>query len=165
MLSDLDRNALLRNTVTPTMMRGADVTNQIPGVATAQVDIRLLPDEDTTAFKRELRRIIDDPKVELETLPDVAPRFSAPTDTKLFHTIEHVINEEVPAVPIATTTDVGATDRPVYAGLGLVCYGLTPYFVEMAIDRRGEHGDDERIAVNTLGWAVRFVQRILVEMQ
>jgi acetylornithine deacetylase/succinyl-diaminopimelate desuccinylase-like protein len=165
LLSDLDRNALLRNTVSPTMMRGADVTNQVPGEASAQVDIRLLPDEDTTAFRRELKRIIDDPKVEIQTLPGLQPRFNASPDTKLFHTIEHVVHEVVPGVPIATTTDVGATDRPVYAGVGLVCYGLTPYFIEMAIDRRGEHGDDERIPVNTLGWAVRFVQRILVEMQ
>jgi acetylornithine deacetylase/succinyl-diaminopimelate desuccinylase-like protein len=165
LLSDIDRNALVRNTVVPTMLRGADVTNQIPGEATAQVDLRLLPDEDTTTFKRQLTRIIDDPQVEIQSLPDVAPRFSAPPDTKLFHTIEHVVHELVPGVPIATTTDVGATDRPVYAGLGLVCYGLTPYFIEKAIDRRGEHGDDERIPVNTLGWGVRFVQKILVEMQ
>jgi acetylornithine deacetylase/succinyl-diaminopimelate desuccinylase-like protein len=165
LLSDLDRNALLRNTVAPTMMRGADVTNQVPGEATAQIDIRLLADEDTTAFKRELSRIIDDPKVEVQTLPGLQPRFNSSPDTKLFHTIEHVVHEVVPGVPIATTTDVGATDRPVYADVGIVCYGLTPYFIEMAIDRRGEHGDDERIPVNTLGWGVRFVQRILTEMQ
>jgi acetylornithine deacetylase/succinyl-diaminopimelate desuccinylase-like protein len=165
LLGDPDRNALLRNTVTPTMMRGADVTNIIPGEATAQIDIRLLPDVDTTAFKRDLRRIIDDPKVEIQTLPDVAPRFSAPTDTRLFHTIEHVVHELMPGVPIATTTDAGATDRPTYAGAGIVCYGMTPYFIEMAIDRRGEHGDDERIPVNTLGWAVRFVEKVLTEMQ
>lgn len=165
LLADPDRNALVRNTVSPTMMRGAEVTNIIPGEATAQIDVRLLPDVDTAAFKRELRRVIDDPKVEIETLPDVTPRFSAPTDTPLFRAIEHVIHELVPGVPVATTTDVGATDRPTYAAAGIVCYGLTPYFIEMAIDRRGEHGDDERIPVNTLGWSVRFVEKILMEMQ
>ena len=165
LLGDPGRNALLRNTVTPTVLHGAEVTNIIPGEATANLDIRLLPDEDTAAFKRELARIIDDPKVEIRTLPGVMPRFSAPTNTALFHAIEHVVHEIIPGVPIATVTDAGATDRPVYAGLGIACYGLTPYFIEMAIDRLGEHGDDERIPVNTVGWGVRFYVKLLGEMQ
>jgi hypothetical protein len=35
----------------------------------------------------------------------------------------------------------------------------------MAIDRLGEHGDDERIPVNTVGWGVRFYVKLLGEMQ
>jgi carboxypeptidase PM20D1 len=147
------------------VMHGADVTNIIPGEATAQIDIRLLPDEDTTAFKRTLTRVIDDPRVTMETLPGMQPPFSAPTNTALFRTIEHVVHEMMPGVPVATSTDDGASDRPAYSGGGLVCYGLTPALVELDVVRKGMHGDDERIPVATLGWGVRFVQRILTEMQ
>ena len=165
LLSDPGRNALLRNTVSPTVLRGGEVTNNIPGEASANLDIRLLPDEDTTAFKQALRRIVNDPKVEIRTLPGVMPRFSAPTNTALFRSIAHVADELMPGIPVATVTDAGATDRPVYAGLGIVCYGVTPYFIEMSIDRQGEHGDDERIPVNTLGWGVRYYVKLLGEMQ
>lgn len=165
LLGDPDRNALLRNTISPTVLHGAEVTNIIPGEATANLDIRLLPDEDTTAFKRELARIIDDPKVEIHTLPGIEPRFSAPANTALFYGIERAVHELAPGLPVATETDAGATDRPAYAGLGIICYGLSPYLVEMEIDRRGEHGDDERIPLNTIGWGVRFYQNLLTEMQ
>ena len=165
LLGDAGRNALLRNTISPTVLHGAEVTNIIPGEATANLDIRLLPDEDTAVFKRELARIIDDPKVEIRTIPGIEPRFSASTTTALFHGIERVIHEMAPGLPVATTTDAGATDRPTYAGLGITCYGLAPYLVERDIDRRGEHGDDERIPVNTVGWGVRFYEKLLTEMQ
>jgi acetylornithine deacetylase/succinyl-diaminopimelate desuccinylase-like protein len=165
LLGDPDRNALLRNTISPTVLHGAEVTNIIPGEATANLDIRLLPGEDTAAFKKELARIVDDPKVEIRTLPGVEPPFNAPANTALFHGIERAVHELAPGLPIATETDAGATDRPAYAGAGIICYGLSPYLVEMAIDRRGEHGDDERIPVNTLGWGVRFYQTLLTEMQ
>jgi acetylornithine deacetylase/succinyl-diaminopimelate desuccinylase-like protein len=165
LLSDPDRNALLRNTISPTVLHGAEVTNIIPGEATANLDIRLLPDEDTAAFKKELTRIVDDPKVEIHTLPGIEPTFSAPANTALFRGIERTIHEMAPGLPVATQTDAGATDRPTYAGAGIICYGLSPYLVEMEIDRRGEHGDDERIPLNTLGWGVRFYQKLLMEMQ
>jgi acetylornithine deacetylase/succinyl-diaminopimelate desuccinylase-like protein len=165
LLGDPDRNALLRNTISPTVLHGAEVTNIIPGEATANLDIRLLPGEDTAAFKNELARIVDDPKVEIRTLPGIEPPFNAPANTALFHGIERAVHELAPGLPVATETDAGATDRPAYAGAGIICYGLSPYLVEMAIDRRGEHGDDERIPVNTLGWGVRFYQKLLTEMQ
>jgi acetylornithine deacetylase/succinyl-diaminopimelate desuccinylase-like protein len=165
LLSDPDRNALLRNTISPTVLHGAEVTNIIPGEATANLDIRLLPDVDTAAFKQEIARIVDDPKVEIRTLPGIEPRFSAPANTALFRGIERAVHEMAPGLPVATVTDAGATDRPTYAGAGIICYGLSPYLVEMEIDRRGEHGDDERIPLNTLGWGVRFYQKLLTEMQ
>jgi acetylornithine deacetylase/succinyl-diaminopimelate desuccinylase-like protein len=163
--SDPDRNALLRNTISPTVLHGAEVTNIIPGEATGNLDIRLLPDEDTAAFKTALTRIVDDPKVEIRTLPGLEPKFNAPINTALFHGIERAVHEMAPGLPVATTTDAGATDRPTYAGAGIICYGLSPYLVEMDIDRRGEHGDDERIPLNTLGWGVRFYEKLLTEMQ
>jgi acetylornithine deacetylase/succinyl-diaminopimelate desuccinylase-like protein len=165
LLSDPDRNALLRNTIAPTVLHGAEVTNIIPGEATANLDIRLLPDEDTVAFKNELTRVVDDPKVEIRTLPGFEPKFNSTANTALFRGIERAVHEMAPGLPVATETDAGATDRPAYAGAGIICYGLSPYLVEMDIDRRGEHGDDERIPLNTIGWGVRFYQKLLTEMQ
>jgi acetylornithine deacetylase/succinyl-diaminopimelate desuccinylase-like protein len=54
LLSQPERNALLRNTVTPTVLRGSEKTNIIPQEASAELDIRLLPDQDTTEFRRAL---------------------------------------------------------------------------------------------------------------
>jgi acetylornithine deacetylase/succinyl-diaminopimelate desuccinylase-like protein len=63
LLSEPERNALLRNTISPTVLVGSNKTNTIPQRATAELDIRLLPDEDPAAFTKELRRIIADTSV------------------------------------------------------------------------------------------------------
>jgi acetylornithine deacetylase/succinyl-diaminopimelate desuccinylase-like protein len=161
LLSEPERNALLRNTVSETVLTGANKTNIIPQEASAELDIRLLPDEDTLAFRRELLRVIGDSAVALTTIAEVPPRFDAPLDTELFRAIERVAGELLPGVPIATPISAGASDRPYYAGAGIICYGLDPYLVDLADNRRGVHGNDERLSVENVGWGVRFYVNLL----
>jgi len=67
-LGDPYRNAILRNTIAPTVLTGSTQTNIIPPVASAQLDIRLMPDQDTAAFKQQLARVIADTSVHIETM-------------------------------------------------------------------------------------------------
>src|SRR5437867_1362077 len=56
--ADLTYNALLRNTISITGLKGSDKTNVIPPIATAAPDVRLLPGQDPAAFLRsEERRV------------------------------------------------------------------------------------------------------------
>jgi acetylornithine deacetylase/succinyl-diaminopimelate desuccinylase-like protein len=165
LLSSPERNALLRATVTPTVLTGSNKTNVIPQEASAEIDIRLLPDEDTTAFRRELLRVLADPKLTLVTIGDVAPRFDAPLDTPLFHAIERVAGRMLPGVPVATPISAGASDRPYYAAAGITCYGLDPWLVELEENRLEVHGNDERLSLENLGFGLRLYTGILEEMQ
>lgn len=56
LLSDPSRDAYLRNTVQPTVLRASEKTNVIPAEASAELDIRLLPGTDTAAFMASLRQ-------------------------------------------------------------------------------------------------------------
>lgn len=161
LLSEPERNALLRNTVSITVLTGSNKTNTIPQVASAELDIRLLPGEDTTAFRKQLLAVIADPAVEDHTIDDVPPPFEAPLDTDLFRAIEAVAHQMVPGVPIATPISTGASDRPTYAQAGLICYGVDPWLVELSENRRGVHGNDERVSVENIGWGVRFYSAVL----
>src|SRR6266700_4871477 len=58
--ADLTYNALLRNTISITGLRGSDKTNVIPPVATAAIDVRLLPGQDPAAFLADLTRVVGD---------------------------------------------------------------------------------------------------------
>ncbi|HWA16386.1 MAG TPA: M20/M25/M40 family metallo-hydrolase, partial [Gemmatimonadales bacterium] len=78
LLKEPERNALLRNTISPTVLSGSNKTNTIPQFASVELDIRLLPDEDPEAFKRELVRVIGDSSVRLEEISPLPPRFDAP---------------------------------------------------------------------------------------
>jgi acetylornithine deacetylase/succinyl-diaminopimelate desuccinylase-like protein len=79
--------------------------------------------------------------------------------------IEQVAARLVPGAPFATTISTGATDRPYYAGAGIICYGVDPYLVDIEDVRRGVHGTDERISVENLGFGLRLYMGILQEMQ
>jgi len=98
-LSDPHRNAFLRNTIAPMVLTGSNRTNIIPPVAAAELDIRLIPDEDTTAFKRQLARVIGDSSIHFEVMPGVMPSYSANINSALVHAVEAQIHEMLPRVP------------------------------------------------------------------
>lgn len=81
------------------MLVGSNKTNTIPSQASAELDIRLLPDEDTLAFRRELLRVIADTGVSLTMIGDMAPRFSAPLDTEMSRAIQRTAARLLPGVP------------------------------------------------------------------
>lgn len=159
--SEAERNALLRNTISPTVLVGSNKTNTIPQVATADLDIRLLPDQDPVAFLAELRRVIADPRITLEEISPLPPRYSAPLGTELFQALEATAAELLPGVPVATPISPGASDRPSYAAAGIVAYGLDPYLIPIEENRYQVHGNDERISVENVGFGVRFYVSLL----
>ena len=165
LLSEPERNALLRNTISPTVLTGSNKTNTIPQEASAELDIRLLPDEDPDAFHRELARIIADSTVTIELIAPIPPRYDAPLDTDLFKAISAVAHRLLPGVPIATPVSPGASDRPSYAQAGIVCYGVDPYLVPLEENRYEVHGNDERISLENIGWGVRFYVEVLRQIQ
>ena len=147
------------------MLAGSDKTNSIPQQASAELDIRLLPDQDTTAFRRELERVIADPKITLESIGDMAPRYDAPLDTELFHAIERVAGRLLPGLPIATPVSAGASDRPYYASAGLICYGIDPWLVELEESRHSVHGNNERLSLENIEFGLKLYSGIVREMQ
>ena len=165
LLSEPERNALLRNTISPTVLVGSNKINTIPAEASAELDIRLLPDQDTLTFRRELLRVIDDSSVSLSLVGDIPRRFSAPLNTELARVVEQVAREMLPGVPFGPAVGTGATDRPYYASAGITCYGIDPYLVELEEGRREVHGNDERISLKNLEFGLRLHIGILERMR
>jgi acetylornithine deacetylase/succinyl-diaminopimelate desuccinylase-like protein len=164
LLSQPERAALLRNTITPTVLKGSEKTNIIPQEASVELDIRLLPDEDTVAFRRTLERLIADPRIELEAIGDMAPRYDAPLDTEMFKALERVAGRMLPGVPVATPVSAGASDRPYWAAAGVICYGIDPWLVELEESRYSVHGNDERLSLENIEFGLRLYVGTMLEM-
>jgi acetylornithine deacetylase/succinyl-diaminopimelate desuccinylase-like protein len=165
LLSDPYRNAILRNTVVPTVLKGSDKTNIIPGEASAQLDIRLLPDQDTAAFHHELDRVIGDTSVHSVVFPGVTPYYNASINTAMVRAVETVIAKMLPGVPVGTPLATGATDRPTYAQLGIEAYGLEPFLVESSDELKEVHGNNERVSVENIGFALKFMVAVMEQVQ
>src|SRR5204862_5053578 len=77
--ADLTYNALLRNTISITGLRGSEKTNVIPPVAAAALDVRLLPGQDPAAFLADLIRVVGDSAVTFRPQGPNWPATESPT--------------------------------------------------------------------------------------
>jgi acetylornithine deacetylase/succinyl-diaminopimelate desuccinylase-like protein len=146
---DREVSALLRNTISITVVKAGYKTNVIPGTAEAELDVRLLPGEDPGKFLAELRAVIDDPTVEIENDNTFHAPNESRTDSDLFHAFESVLAQRYPGVPVTTKLLTGATECVLYRPLGIECYGFTPLIATPEQLSTG-HGDDERIDEKTV---------------
>lgn len=164
-LRDVYWNAILRNTISLTVLRGSSKTNVIPAEASAELDIRLLPDQDPAAVLRELQAIVNDTLV--RWTPLLAPKtpFESPIDTDLFRAIERASRDRDPGALVTTPMFTAASDRPTYRALGITVYGVDPFKVPRAEMQRGMHGNDERLSVANLAFGVRYVYDVLRYVQ
>ena len=164
-LGDVYWNAILRNTIALTGLQGSNKTNVIPAEATADVDIRLLPDADPAAMLASLKQVVADTAVTWAPLLTPKTPLENPIDTDLFRAIERAARERDPGAMVTTPMLTGATDRPTYRKLGLITYGFDPFKVEASDAQRGVHGNDERLSVANVGFGVRYLYDVLRYVQ
>jgi acetylornithine deacetylase/succinyl-diaminopimelate desuccinylase-like protein len=144
---DESLNFLLRDTISLTMMGGAEQTNVIPPEAWANLDVRILPGGNPQALLAEIRRVVDDPNVSVEPLNgEFREANYSPTNNALYGAIRAVSEKYFPGTPVVPHITSGYTENQRYRPLGIRAYGFSPY---TATDEEGntEHGNDERIRV------------------
>ena len=164
-LSDVYWNAILRNTISLTGLLGSNKTNVIPPEASAEVDIRLLPDQDPDSMLATLKAVVADTAVTFTPLIVPKTPFESSTDTDFFRAVERVARERDPGAFVTSSMLTGATDRPMYRRLGIQVYGLDPFRTNDVDYQRGVHGNDERIAVVNFLSGVRFLYDVLRYVQ
>ncbi len=158
-LSSRGRAALVRNTVTITVLEGAPRTNVAPAEAYAHLDARILPGQRCDVFANRIRAVISDPGVEIE--PILAfPSRSSPADTPLFDAIRATAAELDPGAAVVPRVIAGFTDAHYFRDLGIVAYGFVPRWLPPS-ESRGVHGPNERIAIQNLDRGVKTLVRIL----
>jgi len=152
--------AMIRTTISPTIITGGYRVNVIPSEAKATLDVRMLPGENPDAFLESVRRVINDPEVSVAVSSAVdgrpAAQGTARLDTEVFRTLEAEVKKHYGVVTLPTL-GVGATDMAQVRAKGVQCYGTGP-----ATDREdgskgfGAHSDQERILESELHRFVRF---------
>lgn len=152
-------HALIRNTISITMLEGSSKINVVPPDASAELDCRILPDQDPEEFLNELRFIIDDPQVTLETIMVFTPAVTSP-DTILYRAIQNVLGKHYPDAPVIPNVGRGFTDSHFFRDLGIACYGFSPTLIPFE-DRGGVHGNNERISIENVHRSVRLTLEIL----
>jgi len=156
-------HAMTRTTLVPTIIKGGFRINVIPGDALAQIDVRALPDEDVERLAEALRKVINDPQIEV--VPPVGGRpASVPSrhDNELFGALERSQKRQFPGAITMPMMVVGATDSAQLRAKGVQAYGVGTVYADKEVT--GMHGNDERISVKGLGQFMEFIWHAVLDV-
>lgn len=158
---DPELDAQLRTTMSPTMLTAGIKINVIPTVAQGQVDVRRLPDETREEIVARVRRIINDPAVEVAPAPGQTMPATEPSSltTPLYQAMEKALLASSAHAVVIPYMSRGATDGSFLREKGMAVYGA-PLFLRENNESRA-HGNDERLSVRNLTAGVNLLWRIV----
>jgi acetylornithine deacetylase/succinyl-diaminopimelate desuccinylase-like protein len=164
---ELTHYSMLRTSVVPTIIKAGFRSNVIPSEAEATLDVRALPDEDMNKLYAELRRVINDPAVEVVAGDPAVQRPASPPsrlDSEMFQTIESVVKQLYPGAVTLPTMMTGATDMAQLRAKGVQSYGIGPIIEEKDHAANGAHSDDERLEEAALYRFMQFLWATVTEI-
>ena len=157
--------SMLHTSLVPTIIDGGFRYNVIPSEAKATIDVRLHPDEDQSAFLDQVRKVINDPAVEVRWGRDrYRPAGGSRIDTEAYAVLEAQLKKHYNTV-VLPTMGTGATDMAQIRSKGIQCYGVGPALdTEDGPKGFGAHSDQERILESELHRFVRFQYDVVMQL-
>ena len=161
-LVDPNANSMVRTSISPTIIEGGFRSNVIPAEATVRLDIRALPDDDPQWLAEEMRKVINDPAIEIAPPGRGRPvNPPMPMDSDLFRALQKAQERVFPGGLTVPTMGTGATDSSYLRAKGILSYGLgVPKGPEGGL----AHGNDERASVEGMGRFVQFLYQTVIEV-
>jgi len=154
--------AMVANTITPTILRGGEAVNQVPGEASCDMDGRLLPGQSAADLIREVQQVIG-PRLEL-TLLDSEAGTEGSAETALFGIIEEELRAAHPGAVVVPNLIPAYTDGRYFSRLGTTWYGFSP--LRMPLEPGPSfasliHGFDERLPLDGFRWGLHVLYRVV----
>ena len=159
-------SSMLRTSVSPNIFQGGYRSNVIPSEAKATLDVRMLPDEDAVAFLEQVKRVVNDPAVEVRfTSQEVRPSgTTAKLDAEAYKALEAGITRVYNTITLPTMS-TGATDMAQLRAKGVQCFGIGPAAdMEDGPKGFGAHSDQERLLESELHRFVRFNWEVVTSL-
>jgi len=150
--------SMLHTSISPNIIQGGYQVNVIPSQAEATLDIRALPGEDMAAFYDLMRKVIDDPSVDVVPNTNNQRPGAAPSrlDSDGFRAVEAAY-KKIYGVVTLPMMQTGATDMAFLRAKGMQCYGVGAMVDEEDAPKGyGPHSDQERILETALYQHVQF---------
>ena len=152
-------NAMLRNTISPTILQAGVRDNVIPSEARAILNVRLLPGELPGEFAEAMLKVVNDPQIRIE-IASINSRPSPPSDldTDFYRAIVKAAHAVFPGAPVLPLMSTGFTDSAELRMRNVTCYGLMPFpLTEEEIARI--HADNERLPIASIRPGIELIYR------
>jgi acetylornithine deacetylase/succinyl-diaminopimelate desuccinylase-like protein len=155
-------NAIVRDTISLTILQGGSKINVIPSESTASLDCRLIPGSSKEDFLKGVKKRLGD-EVEVEVVSESHSLPPSPLDTDLFQAIQRFAAQNDPNCPVVPLLLSGATDSRFLREKGVITYDFCPFRLAES-EMKTEHGNDERIALENLRFGMKMLVEILKEV-
>ena len=155
-------NAMVRDTISLTMLQGGSKANVIPSESNATLDCRLIPGSSKKNFLKEIKRRLGE-EIEVEGSMEGNPVPPSPFNTDLFQAIQKFASKNDPDCPVVPLLLPGATDSRFLRKKGITTYDFCPFRLQEKEILR-VHGNDERIALENLRFGMKMLVEVLKEV-
>ncbi len=152
-------NSQMRTTCVATMIRGGHANNALPQTVTANINCRLLPDDNIEHVTTTLKAIINDPQIELINTYAANAGPMSPLRKDVVDAVDSITASMWKGVIVTPVMATGATDGKYLRSAGMPVYGVSGMFSD--IDDVRAHGRDERIGVREYLNGVEFMFRLM----
>lgn len=155
--------AMIRDTISPTMLQAGVRENVIPAQAKAVLNVRMLPGDPLEVLVAKLKALVNDPQIRFEIEPGASePAPSSSLTSGLYESITKVAGREFPGAPVTPYLSPGATDSSFLRVRNVEAYGLLPFPLSTE-DRARMHGNDERISLDSFRKGVDFLYNVVTD--
>jgi acetylornithine deacetylase/succinyl-diaminopimelate desuccinylase-like protein len=152
-------NAMMRTTCVATMMNAGHAENALPQTATAIINCRMLPDDNSDSVLSVLKSVLADDQISVtRTYSSFAAPLS-PLRNDVTNAVTRISEAMWPGVNVTPLMSTGASDGKYLRLKGIPVYGVSGMFGDM--DDVRAHGKDERIGVKEFYNGVEFMYRFM----
>ena len=155
-----EMNALVRTTTAFTQAEGSTARNVIPAQASLVSNMRLSPLDSVASAESYLKKVVNDPDVEIEVLESFEPSPVSEVDCDAYYRVADAVAETWRGCVVTPYLMVQCSDSRHYRDLSKNVYRFSAMDLT-AEERRTIHGNNERIRLETIGKAVEFYIRLI----
>jgi acetylornithine deacetylase/succinyl-diaminopimelate desuccinylase-like protein len=152
-------NALMRTTCVATMLSGGHAKNALPQTAKANINCRMLPDDNAENVLATLKTVVDDPQITINCTSTSTSSPLSPLRKDILAKLDQLTASMWPGVIVTPSMSTGATDGKWLRRSGIPVYGISGMFAD--VDDIRAHGKDERIGVKEFYNGVEFMYRLI----
>jgi acetylornithine deacetylase/succinyl-diaminopimelate desuccinylase-like protein len=149
-------DAVLRNGISPTILKGGIRSNVIPTDAVATLNVRTLPGQSIDGVVARLKRVVDDSLVDIAVTDRGEDSPASDFHSPMFAAIRESAQALDPTLAVVPYLSTGATDSARLRSWGMQAFGLLPFPLNQDDEDR-MHGNDERIPLASLDFGTRMI--------
>ena len=156
--------SIMRNSVSPTILKSGIRSNVIPSEAEVNLNVRLLPEEKVEDFVKDLKKVIDDTSIQVvydqAEHPDTP---ASPVESDLFKAMEKMGKQLWPEAATVPFMSTGATDAAYLRAKKIPTYGILPFPLDED-DLSRMHGHNERLSLADLQDGLKYLYLTVEEV-